>query len=148
MVNGDGLDRARAFSSANGTPSDNGSGTRRRRNFIARAVSQEAPVTLPGRDEDDVPVLTEVVSEETKGPERDESVLDDERVALLAAEMAEAVGRQLAAELPTLIEATLITAGQDLRAGIASTMETALRDFAARRKQLRLPFEDPDFGKQ
>ena len=40
-----------------------------------------------------------------------------------------------------------LTAGEELRAGITSTMEAALRDFIARRKQLRLPLDEPNTDK-
>ena len=68
----------------------------------------------------------------------------DARLEELAAQMAEAIGRQMAYELPTLIEATLLNASEDLRTGITATMEAALRDFNARRKQLQLPLDAPD----
>ena len=57
--------------------------------------------------------------------------------------LAEAIGRQMAYELPTLIEATLLNAEEGLRTGITATMEAALRDFIARRKQLQLPLDEP-----
>ena len=68
----------------------------------------------------------------------------DARLEELAAQMAEAIGRQMAYELPTLIEATLLNASEELRTGITATMEAALRDFNARRKQLQLPLDAPD----
>jgi hypothetical protein len=53
----------------------------------------------------------------------------------LAARMTRAIVEQMAYELPTLIEASLFSVCEELRNGIASTMETALRDFVARHKQ-------------
>lgn len=113
--------------------------TRRRRSFLARqrdslqADTAAAPVPTP-EEEEEIPVLTEVVPLEDP--------LED-RIEQLATEMAQAIGEQMAYELPTLIEATLINAGKELRDGITSTMETALREFIARRKQLSLPLDEP-----
>ena len=130
---------------------------RRRRSFLAaqRNDSLEADTipmaTVKMAEEDDIPVLTEVVTpDQDKGaPPADESKPDfcasfDARLEELAAQMAEAIGRQMACELPTLIEATLLNASEELRTGITATMETALRDFSARRKQLQLPLDTSD----
>ena len=45
-------------------------------------------------------------------------------------------------DLPGLLETALLNAGKELRTGIATIMESALRDFLARRKQLHLPLEE------
>ena len=118
---------------------------RRRRSFVAAP-----PASLPAQivetpqvvEEDDIPVLTEVVSAEAAVYEGSPHREDDTQITLLASDLAHAIGRQLAYELPTLLEAVLINAGEELRVGITETMETALRDYIARRKQLRLPLED------
>ena len=120
---------------------------RRRRSFVAAP-----PASLPAQivetplvvEEDDIPVLTEVVSAEAAVYEGSPHREDDTQITLLASDLAHAIGRQLAYELPTLLEAVLINAGEELRVGITETMETALRDYIARRKQLRLPLEDPN----
>jgi hypothetical protein len=87
-------------------------------------------------------VLTEVVSAEAAVSEESPHREDDTQITLLASDLAHAIGQQLTYELPTLLEAVLINAGEELRIGITETMETALRDYIARRKQLRLPLED------
>ena len=118
---------------------------RRRRSFVAAP-----PASLPAQiaetpqvvEEDDIPVLTEVVSAEAAVYEGSPHRVDDTQITLLASDLAHAIGRQLAYELPTLLEAVLINAGEELRVGITETMEAALRDYIARRKQLRLPLED------
>lgn len=118
---------------------------RRRRSFVAAP-----PASLPAQivetpqvvEEDDIPVLTEVVSAEAAVYEGSPHREDDTQITLLASDLAHAIGRQLAYELPTLLEAVLINAGEELRVGITETMEAALRDYIARRKQLRLPLED------
>lgn len=95
-------------------------------------------------DDDDLPVLTEVVVPEPTVSEPGAVCLDEALVASLAAELAHAIERQLAIELPTLIEASLLTAKEELRAGISATMQMALRDFLAHRQQLRLPLDEPE----
>ena len=97
-------------------------------------------------DDDDLPVLTEIVPAEEEReataptplkpsapPAPPMSVDIDE----LATRMAQAIDQQMAYELPTLVEATLLNIVADLRSGIASTMDTALREFIAREKQER-----------
>lgn len=126
---------------------------RRRRSFVAAQPIRAEPIpeiptlTTPASTlEDDLPVLTEVVSAEASVSEKRAERLDETEVALMAAEIVHAIEHQLAIELPTLIEAVLLNAGEELRSGINSTMETALRDFLARRKQLRLPLDETDTG--
>ena len=118
---------------------------RRRRSFVAtpppsQPVQASEPPTV-GED-DDIPVLTEVVSPEAAVSESSTNRVDETQIPLLASELAHAIGQQLTYELPTLLEAVLINAGEELRTGITETMETALRDYIARRKQLRLPLEE------
>lgn len=120
---------------------------RRRRSFVA-APPASPQATLgkpqPVAEDDDIPVLTEVVSAEAAVSEGGTNRVDETQVTLLASDLAEAIGQQLTYELPTLLEAVLINAGEELRVGITETMETALRDYIARRKQLRLPLEEPN----
>ena len=120
---------------------------RRRRSFVAAPpASQPAHIDIVETprivEEDDIPVLTEVVSAEAAVSEESPHREDDTQITLLASDLAHAIGQQLTYELPTLLEAVLINAGEELRIGITETMEAALRDYIARRKQLRLPLED------
>jgi len=119
---------------------------KRRRSFVATSASktETTSAALPASDDNDLPVLTEVVSAEAAVSEVSPDRFDETQVSLLASDIAHAIGQQLTYELPTLLEATLLNAGEELRAGITSTMETALRDFIARRKQLRLPLDEPN----
>ena len=120
---------------------------KRRRSFVALPGGQSAaaqPVTAA--EEDDLPVLTEVVAAEEFVAKPIAKRIDETQVSLLASEMSQAIQQQLIYELPTLIEAVLIGAGEELRAGITETMETAMRDFMSRRKQLRLPLDEPGEG--
>lgn len=121
---------------------------RRRRSFVAnppappRPQLVETPRVVEEDGVDDIPVLTEVVSAEAAVSEDSTHRNDDTQITLLASDLAHAIGQQLTYELPTLLEAVLINAGEELRVGITETMEAALRDYIARRKQLRLPLED------
>ena len=108
----------------------------RRRTFVATR-----PVPQPVTEDDDLPVLTDIVLPDTVIPEPKTDRSDETQVTLLAAEIAHAFGEQLANDLPNLIEAALQRASNDLRHGISEIMESALRDFLARRKQLDLPLD-------
>lgn len=139
-------------------PEGTGLGGRRRRSFVAAASDTvELPVhslstmEIDGpEDLDDLPVLTEIVTVEATiatiaTPEPDP--IDETLLAIIAADLIHSIENQLAIELPTLIEATLLNAQNELRTGVNSTLEMALRDFLARRQQLRLPLDDPNSKK-
>jgi len=115
-------------------------------------LSDLAP--LPTSTDDDIPVLTEVVDlaavsadapdDKDQGP--DLEALRETLADALARELAHSIEQRLAAELPSLVEATLANLQDDLKAGIVAATEAALRDFIARRQQLQLPFEAPESG--
>ena len=125
-------------------------GIRRRRAFVAAPVmpkleeivfAEAAPVI----DEDeDLPVLTEIVAPEAAISEASPDRFDETLVSIIVSDITHAIEQQLAIELPTLIEASLLSVTEELRAGISATMAMALRDFLARRQQLRLPLDDPN----
>ena len=123
---------------------------RRRRSFVAARVTNTPEVAgvidtpPPPSEDDDLPVLTEVVSVDAAGFEERSERFDETQVSLLASDIAHAIGQQLTSDLPSLLETALLNAGEELRAGITATLESALRDFIARRKQLRLPLDEPD----
>jgi len=125
----------------------------RRRSFLASPGQPPAPFTLPppGFADDELPVLTEVVAADDFAPPSQAAVAavsadagrpDEAASSLLAADVMKSLEEQLAAELPTLIEATLLNAQGELLAGVHSTLELALRNFLASR-QLPPP-PDPD----
>ena len=136
-------------------PEGTGLGGRRRRSFVAAASDTfELPVhSLPTmeidgpEDLDDLPVLTEIVTVEAAVATPEPDPIDETLLAIIAADLIHSIENQLAIELPTLIEATLLNAQNELRTGVNSTLEMALRDFLARRQQLRLPLDDPNHGK-
>ena len=136
----------------------------RRRRFVAITSQQPNPFPVtthapPNQlpTEDDLPVLTEVISADDDVPVLTDALpaseeaaafsADAEREALvseisrrltsqlsseLGSELAQAVERRLAAELPTLIEAVMLDVGTQLRAGIAASVGDACRDFVRR----------------
>lgn len=118
--------------------------SRRRRNFLTEpqneGIRNTTPPTRP--EEDDVPLLTEIVRHEEERDEAQASgelkpnvqVVFDGSLEELATQMTRAITEQMAYELPTLIEATLLTISEELRSGISSTMETALRNFITHHK--------------
>jgi hypothetical protein len=137
---------------------------RRRRAFVAApAAPAESPATqrlgaesvMPKLEEidfssnqntedEDLPVLTEEVSAEAAVSEASPDRFDETLVAILISEIAHSIELQMKIELPMLVEASLMTAAEELRAGISTTMGIALRDFLARRQQLRLPLDEPN----
>lgn len=123
-------------------------GGKRRRSFVAATLMPKleeihfaAPLTV---DDEDLPVLTEEISAEAAISVASPDRFDETLVSILAADIAHAIEQQMSIELPMLIEASLLTIKDDLRAGISATMDVALRNFLARRQQLRLPFNDPN----
>lgn len=122
-------------------------GKHRRRSFLA---TPPAPTVTSGADEvasapgdEDIPVLTEVVPPEAAVSEAAPDRFDETLVSILAADLAHSIEQRLGVEIPSLIEATLESLEQDLRRGIVAATEAALRDFLARRQQLRLPLDEP-----
>ena len=108
---------------------------------IRTEVVDAFPNEIPEEKKDeDIPVLTEVVPVgETEDP--GEALPDspapanpEVEIEELARQMTEAIERQLAYELPTLIEASLLNISADLCSGITSTMQATLRELIARHK--------------
>jgi hypothetical protein len=131
----------------------------RRRNFLATRqdealeaetlrIRAEIIDALPSeirdvKKDDDIPVLTEVVLAAGEARKTEDAAkaspgsLANPEVDLeeLAKQMVAAIEQQLVYELPTLIEASLLNISGDLRSGITSTMQTALREFVTHYKQ-------------
>ena len=106
---------------------------RRRRSFVAARNESPPPESskpeAPAEEDnsEDIPVLTEVVVTETTLPEERVELTDETQEHLLASDIARAIGEQLTRDLPELLETVLLNAGENLRAGITATMETALQ---------------------
>lgn len=120
---------------------------RRRRSFLASTDAKDtsnvsSPPTRAASDDDDLPVLTEVVRTTGPAPGEEFASIGDNLRPALAADLADHIGRQLSSELPLLLEVTLLNAAGQLRHGIDAVIETAMQDFLAERGQLRLPLED------
>lgn len=131
---------------------------RRRRHFVASRPPAPLPdiptltVEASERDED-LPVLTEVITAKSEVPGHHEAFCvastPTEHIAAaatlpaqLAAEISQAIGKQLAAELPTLLEAVLLNARAELQIGITSTVEAALREVLQRHPDTPRPPHD------
>ena len=111
---------------------------KRRRSFVA----SDAGATAAGRrDDEDVPLLTEIIdlSEAERGGSEAPVPLEP-LVQALAADLAHALEYRLQAELPGVLETAFQRLASDLRQGIAGVAESAVRDFLGRQQQLRLPF--------
>ena len=121
---------------------------RRRRSFVANTASPSGetrtaePMAIDV--EEDIPVLTEEVLPDTPLATAPRERFDETLAARLASEFSHTLERRLAAELPSLVEASLAVLEADLRRGILDTADSAIKDFLARREQLRLPLEEPD----
>lgn len=116
---------------------------RKRRSFVAASAGTARPVVVPAVDEDDIPVLTEIVDiTEVSGdaPETAAAPPLQPMLAALADDLSQCVADRLAADLPEILDAALEQFRSDLRRGIAGSVDSAARDFLARRQQLRLPF--------
>ena len=125
----------------------------RRRSFVAARgdglgkTAETLALPRQANDDEDLPVLTEIVLAEEPvppAPPPKPDPIDETLLAIIAADLVHSIEHQLSIELPTLIEATLLNAQNELRTGVNSTLEMALRDFLARRQQLRLPLDDPN----
>lgn len=121
---------------------------RRRRSFVASTapVAEASPQPAPAaiESEEDIPVLTEEVMPDMPAAAMARERFDATMAARLASEFAHSLERRLAAELPSLVEASLAVLEADLRRGILDTADSAIKDFLARREQLRLPLDEPD----
>jgi hypothetical protein len=81
-------------------------------------------------EEEDLPILTEIVT--IKAAEKS-PLFDKTQISALTSEIVDAVRQQLSFELSTLLEAVLLSTSEELRASIAVIVETAVRDYLARR---------------
>jgi hypothetical protein len=114
---------------------------KKRRSFVAGSTAT-TPAPVADND-DDLPLLTDIVelaevAAEAPGPDTVaplQPMLD-----ALAADLAHAIEDRLALDLPEILETAVEELRSQLRVGIAGSVESATRDFLARRQQLRLPF--------
>ena len=135
----------------------------RRRRFLAErregGTTSDALSFPTLVEEDDIPILTDVVQEEppeekpepkkysfspaselppitiSPGPvPLDFPDITKEHPEELVAQLARAINKQLTYELPSLVEASLLNISDELRTGIMATMDAALREFMAGRK--------------
>lgn len=120
---------------------------RRRRSFLASINADQVDsgqrFTRRGSDDDDLPLLTDIVVAAEAEPETSVDDIAADLRPTLAAELGQLIDRHLAAALPTLVELAVLEAAQHLRQGIEASIATAARDFVAQRGQLQLPLEEP-----
>jgi len=114
---------------------------RRRRSFVASAAELNGTEELPAAagDDDDLPLLTEVVQPE---------MVTEALRPLLAAELSHLLEQRLASETPALVSSALDVAATQLRQGILAAIAGALEDFVAQRGQLSLPLPVVEEGLQ
>ena len=96
---------------------------------IYAAALLAATPTLAISEDEDMPILTEVVSPEAADSKGAPLPVDAAQVEALTAEIVESVKRRLSYELSTLLEAVLLNTVEELEAGIAASVETAIRGF-------------------
>lgn len=99
-----------------------------------KALSDDAQTS----GDEDLPILTEVVSSETQAARGDAA-----HYQALTAEIVEAVKKRFSYELPTLLEAVLLNTTEELEAGITTIVETAVRELTA--KKFGKPTDVPPF---
>jgi hypothetical protein len=136
--------RRRAFVAAPAPPAEGPATQRPRTESVMPKLEEIDFAANLGIEDEDLPVLTEEVSAEAAVSEASSDRFDETLVAILISEIAHSIELQMKIELPMLVEASLMTATEELRAGISATMGVALRDFLARRQQLRLPLDEPN----
>lgn len=122
---------------------------RRRRSFLASAnpaddAERGARFASRNSEDDDLPLLTDVVAEVEPEPGVDDIAASLRPV--LAVELSALIDRQLASALPLLVETAVYEAAMHLRQGIEANVAMAARDFVAQRGQLQLPLEEPASG--
>lgn len=118
----------------------------RRRSFVASATATgrpDATARRPTASDDDLPVLTDVVPPAPPAHEQDVDDIAARLRLTLAGDLADAIDRQLADQVPALLEDTLAKATGELRLGLEATIKSALNDFLGQRGQLRLPLAEP-----
>ncbi len=113
----------------------------RRRSFVAasEAPRQQQQGELSLDQDDDLPVLTDVVTPPTPMTTDETADLGGELRDTLANDLADCVRRRLVDELPAQVDDFFRRASDELRACIATTLTDTIGDFLAQRGQLRLP---------
>lgn len=115
----------------------------KRRSFVAGTATAAEPA--PRTEDDDLPVLTEVVDiSDVSGdqPNSGSHGLAEPLLEAMAAELSNAVQQRVTTEFPGLLDEALDHLAAELRRGIHQITESAVRDFLARRRQLSLPLDD------
>ncbi|MDR1275283.1 MAG: hypothetical protein LBL72_02695 [Candidatus Accumulibacter sp.] len=107
-----------------------------------KAPDDDAPLV----GDEDLPILTEVVSSETQAAQTAHdarALADAAHFQAITAEIVEAVKKRFSYELTTLLEAVLLNTTEELEAGITTIVETAVRELTA--KKFGKPTDVPPF---
>jgi hypothetical protein len=121
---------------------------RRRRSFVASTAERNDSEDVPAAagEDDDLPLLTEVVPPAADAADRLPAAVTDALRPLLAGDLCRLLEQRLAGETPALISSALDSAGAQLRQGISAAITAVLDDFLAQRGQLSLPLPPADEG--
>lgn len=100
--------------------------------FMQRQRPPPQPPAPPPLEDDDLPVLTDVVNLDSPAPQPHlQQALPD--LEALGQELSAAIQKRLQAEIPTLVEAAMHAAlaqiSQDIRLGLEETTQSAIRDY-------------------
>lgn len=117
----------------------------RKRVFVANAPQTRAEPSVKAADEEDIPVLTEVVDiSEVSGDAPHEAVHPslDPLIDAVTLDFSLRLQERFATELPALINETVERLAIELQQSVHKMTEETLRDFVAQRRQLSLPLPE------
>ena len=114
----------------------------RKRVFVAGAPAAPVRSDLATPDDDDLPILTEIVdisevSSDTPNAAARQPL--DPLADAATQELARQLQQRFASELPELIEQATVKLALELQQAVQGIAEQCLRDFVSQRRQLPLP---------
>jgi hypothetical protein len=118
--------------------------THRKRVFVARDACAEIASEERHHNDEDLPVLTDVVEPENLAAQTPPRDLIEPLIDGLRHELSEVVRHQLAAEIPNLIQQATSQLAIELQQTITRRVESSLIEYLARRRQLALELPESD----
>ena len=115
----------------------------KRRSFVAGGSAADAS----RQDDDDLPLLTEVVDIAEVTSEQPNSLshrISEPLLDAMAGELSHAIQQRLTADFPALLDDAVERLSAELRRGMHQITEAAIRDYLNRRRQLSLPLDGED----
>ena len=115
----------------------------KRRSFVAGGSAADAS----RQDDDDLPLLTEVVDIAEVTSEQPNSLshrISEPLLDAMAGELSHAIQQRLTADFPVLLDDAVGRLSAELRRGMHQITEAAIRDYLHRRRQLSLPLDGED----